>query len=170
MDLRDPTTSCIQIATSAGEVTLSALTADLPVNTPGHYQGSLTFPLVVSGSYSFSYSCESDYSVVTLGSLAQNVVGLSVYPGGNFVVVVTKVTPTSSGVVLSFEAAGASDLDQPDSSCLETSTTHVTGIGHVATSMVTATAAMLAGVVDFSSTDAGGFSYDCGQYPTIPVG
>ena len=67
-DLRDPATSCLRIATPAGQVTLNALTVDLAVQQPGqHYEGNLIFPLAVPGTYDFLYSCQSDYSAVRLG-------------------------------------------------------------------------------------------------------
>ena len=168
--LRNPSTSCVEVASAAGDITLPVMSADLPTDLAGNFQGSLTFALVVPGSYTFSYSCQSDYSSVPLGVFSEDVVGISVYPNGNYVAVVTTIAINSAGMTVGVVAAGAADLDGLNGACIQSPSRQVDGIGHVTYQSMTDSAALIAGVVGFQGASSGGFSYDCSNYPTINVG
>jgi curved DNA-binding protein CbpA len=61
-DLRNPRESCVEVN---GHVIRPADLV-LPVNESDHYRGRFTFTYQGSGTYRFVYSCQADYSAVTL--------------------------------------------------------------------------------------------------------
>lgn len=54
-DLRDPTTSCVQVSGADGSYTFAPLNNAYTIDAPGHYAGTMTFPITVPGSYMFTY-------------------------------------------------------------------------------------------------------------------
>jgi hypothetical protein len=64
-DLREPSSSCLEVS---GNI-IPAKDENLAVDDEGHYKGQLYFDLMGPGTYSFRYSCMSDYSSVPLFTL-----------------------------------------------------------------------------------------------------
>ncbi len=66
-----------------GTFTFSPLDNTYTTDSPGHYAGTMTFPITVLGSYAFIYSCQGDYSAVPLGSVSLALIGVSDYTGNS---------------------------------------------------------------------------------------
>lgn len=114
-DLRRPETSCLMIAGDDGQ-SYTARLADsaLTTDTTGHFEGTLTFPALISGRYTFLYSCRTDYSAAEIGTVTVPSVGVSRFSEDYYAVVLGY-----DYTDLFFAAHGRSDLPSPETSCIE---------------------------------------------------
>ncbi|MFD5617578.1 serine/threonine protein kinase [Streptomyces yangpuensis] len=116
-DLRKARTTCLVVRGPDGTFTVHPFAQDARTDRPGTFDGTLTFPLLVSGEYVLRYSCKDDYSDVELGTARVPRVGVSRYSDEYFAVVLS-ANRTAGGLQLVFASTGPSDLRDPRSSCL----------------------------------------------------
>ncbi|WP_326573206.1 serine/threonine protein kinase [Streptomyces sp. NBC_00481] len=117
-DLRAADTTCLVVRGPDGTFTVRPSEQNAETARPGVFDGTLTFPLLVSGSYVLRYSCRDDYSDVALGTATVPHIGISIY-SDEFFAVVLSADRTSSGLQLVFASAGDSTLRSPQTSCLD---------------------------------------------------
>ena len=118
-DLRHPRTSCLVIDGDDGVRRRAGVIADRIDRTDDGYEGRLVFVAVVSGRYTFQYSCRDDYLPVVLGTRTVPSIGVSDYAGpvgspGDYYAVLFGV----GGRRVTFHAVGRGDLIAPDGQCL----------------------------------------------------
>lgn len=167
-DLRDPTTSCISVTGSDGKFLIHPHASRFTVSTPGHHVGTLTFPLLLTGTYRFQYSCESDYSSATLGRALVPNLGIAAYSERYFAVIFA-VRNRDNDLQVTFAAAGLPDLRDPDDSCLQTPSGRKEGT-YSSTADSTLGGRFTSGTVTFSDAPKADFSYSCSSgYPLIRV-
>ncbi|MDX3520027.1 protein kinase domain-containing protein [Streptomyces scabiei] len=119
-DLRAADTSCLVVRGADGTFTVRPTAWDAETARPGAFDGTLTFPLIVSGGYALRYSCRDDYSDAALGTATVPRIGISRYSDEFFAVVLT-ADRTSGGLQLVFASAGDPTLRDPRTSCLNRS-------------------------------------------------
>jgi hypothetical protein len=156
-DLRRPEGACLVIEEPDGEGYLSRpMEVELTTDEATNYAGSITFPALVPGIYSFNYSCEGGYGLAELGSVA--IPGAQVSRAGldDYAVVFGADEDT-----VHFAAHGLG-LPDPASSCL---TNADSGVTDVQLDVQSATYALTyIGSMTFSSVpDRGVFQYGCSQ-------
>ncbi|WP_327731983.1 serine/threonine protein kinase [Streptomyces sp. NBC_00487] len=117
-DLRAADTTCLVVRGPDGTFTVRPSEQNAETARPGVFDGTLTFPLLVSGSYVLRYSCRDDYSDVALGTATVPHIGISIY-SDEFFAVVLSADRTSSGLQLVFASAGDATLRSPQTSCLD---------------------------------------------------
>ena len=174
-DLRDPSTSCVQVTGSHGSFTFGALGNSLTTNTPGHYAGTLTFPITVPGSYTFTFSCQADYSSVPVGTVTLPIVGISGYQGNSststafYEATVIEAVHGNGETVLYFAATGPSDLRDPATSCLLDG--NQSPVATVNDKSLTGTLnEMIVGTMVFPTADPAPFQYSCtSDYTTVTI-
>ena len=171
-DLRDPSSSCVLVDYMASTYTILPITETLTVNQPGNYIGTLSFPLVLPGTYSFEYSCQTDYSTVNLGDFNAPILGVSASSANRSFAAVLAVAPSSSSTVVSFAAVGPPDLPAPNSSCLTAAGQTVQGTTQVTYQSPTTLSEFVMGSISFSGTGDTSFTYACGAggYSAVQVG
>ncbi|MFG2340505.1 protein kinase [Streptomyces yangpuensis] len=169
-DLRKARTTCLVVRGPDGTFTVHPFTQDARTDRPGTFDGTLTFPLLVSGKYVLRYSCEDDYSDVDLGTARVPRVGVSRYSDKYFAVVLS-AKRTAGGLQLVFASTGPSDLRDPRSSCLNRS-----GVAEQPEQVrLSRSETMLHhfhyGVMDFPPVAAGSsFTYSCrGDYSPVAL-
>ena len=169
-DLRRPETSCVHIDGDDNNGYVSApASADITETTTAsgtQFVGTMTFPALISGSYSFNYSCAPDYSEAYLGEVSAPNLGISRYDAQYYAVVLG-----TSGTRLDFAAHGGTDLRDPQTSCLydDTGATLATGLQLSYTAETFS--ATYVGTLTFDSvpTDPS-FVYSCtGDYTPVPL-
>lgn len=172
-DLRDPTTSCVQVSGADGSYTFAPLDNTYTINAPGHYAGTMTFPMTVPGSYTFTYSCQNDYSTVPIGNVSLTAIGVSAYTGtsaGSPSYEATIISSISSAgdTTVYFAATGPPDLRDPSTSCLQPGTTPV-GSPDVNIIQSTGTLAdLIIGTLSFTAPAPATFQYSCeSDYTTV---
>ncbi|WP_371573372.1 serine/threonine-protein kinase [Streptomyces sp. NBC_01314] len=116
-DLRAADTTCLVVRGPDGTFTVRPTAWDAETARPGAFDGTLTFPLLVSGRYVLRYSCRNDYSDADLGTATVPHLGISRY-SDEFFAVVLSADRTSSGLQLVFASAGDPTLRSPRTSCL----------------------------------------------------
>ncbi|WP_416982090.1 hypothetical protein [Streptomyces sp. T028] len=116
-DLREASTMCIEVRGADGTFTVRPFARETGTARPGAFDGTLTFPLLVSGRYVLTYSCQDDYSDVELGTASVPHVGVSRYSDAYFAVVLS-ANRTPGGLQLVFASTGKPDLRDPATSCL----------------------------------------------------
>src|SRR2546423_1154422 len=68
---------------SKDSITVRALSNTYTTEQPGHYVGTMIFPITVPGSYTFTYSCQDGYSTVPIGTVSLSAIGVSTYTGSS---------------------------------------------------------------------------------------
>jgi hypothetical protein len=116
-DLREANTTCLEVRGSDGTFTVHPFAQNAETARPGAFDGTLTFPLLVSGRYALRYSCRSDYSAVDLGAARVPHISISRYSDEYFAVILS-TDRTSRGLQLVFASTGRADLRDPRTSCL----------------------------------------------------
>lgn len=113
-DLRRPETSCLKITGEDGQsYTARPTGTSLTSQGSDHYQGTLTFPALISGKYAFLYSCKPDYSEAEIGTVTVPSVGVSRFSEDYYAVVLGY-----DYTDLFFAVHGRSDLRAPETSCI----------------------------------------------------
>ncbi|MGW1671335.1 protein kinase domain-containing protein [Streptomyces sp. NPDC002324] len=116
-DLRAADTTCLEVRGADGTFTVRPTAWDAETARPGVFDGTLTFPLLVSGRYVLRYSCRDDYSAAELGTATVPRIGISRY-SDEFFAVVLSADRTAGGLQVIFASAGDSTLRSPQTSCL----------------------------------------------------
>jgi hypothetical protein len=174
-DLRDPTTSCVQVSGADGSYTFAPLNNTYTTDVPGHYVGTMTFPITVPGSYTFTYSCQNDYSTVSIGNVSLTAIGVSAYTStsaGSPSYEATIISSTSSAgdTTVFFAATGPPDLRDPSTSCLQPGTSPV---GSPDLNIIESTgtlAHLITGTLSFTAAAPATFQYSCeSDYTTVQI-
>lgn len=157
-NLRQPETSCLRNA-STGSVA-RPVDVNLTTNQAGRFVGTLTFTVLESGSWSFQYSCASDYSLVPVATVNIDGPGLSRF-SDEFSALVLGYVRTPTKLSVDFASHGLDNLRDPLTSCVTDGTTTVSPSGSdlavIQNNYYTGT---LVFTVD-ASTDSYGFTYSC---------
>lgn len=169
-DLREAGTTCLEVSGPDGTFTVHPFAQSGEAARPGAFDGTLTFPLLVSGRYALRYSCQDDYSAVDLGTATVPRVGVSRYSDRYFAVVLS-VDRSSTGLQLVFASTGEPDLRDPRSSCLDQGGANLAPDAVRLERSETASYPFHYGVMDFPSAAAGsGFTYSCAaDYSAVPL-
>lgn len=179
-ELDPPRWSCIQVPhpsdPSASPLVLTPIALRLTQRQPGRLVGRVDFPLILPGTYSFQYDCDS-YTSVKLGRAGRlSYVGISEYSTSWYVAVVFRVSQTprqgqpEGKFVLEFAAAGLKDLNPPRTSCLIQNDYERIYPSEVNTQMRSRwQGALVVGTMTFRGTTPGRFSYAC-YYSSIDIG
>ncbi len=170
-DLRPPQSSCLEVDGPDGTFTVAPHAWRAGVEEPGAFEGELTFPLLVSGSYAFRYSCRGDYPALPAGEATVPSAGVSRHGTGRYFAVALSVDRTAEGTEILFGAAGPPDLREPGTSCITTA-----GDGPVRPRVAldradTDLTAFYLGTMTFDAApEAGLFTYSClSDYTGIPL-
>ncbi|MFM9696903.1 protein kinase domain-containing protein [Streptomyces europaeiscabiei] len=169
-DLREADTTCLVVRGPDGTFTVRPTAWDTETARPGAFDGTLTFPLLVSGRYVLRYSCQNDYSDAELGTATVPHIGISRY-SDEFFAVVLSADRTSSGVQLVFASAGDSHLRSPQTSCLNQRGAQEYPQDVRLDRSDTTLNHFHYGVMDFPSGAAGSsFTYSCADdYSAVPL-
>ena len=174
-DLRDPTTSCVQVSGADGSYTFAPLDNTYTVDVPGHYAGAMTFPITVPGSYTFTYSCQSDYSTVPIGTASLPVIGISAYTGTSagspsYEATIISSTNSDGHTTMYFAATGPPDLRDPSTSCLQPGTNPVGSPDLDIIRSSGTLAHLITGTLSFATTAPATFQYSCeDDYTTVRI-
>ncbi|MFC8433954.1 serine/threonine protein kinase [Streptomyces sp. NPDC057253] len=117
-DLREAETTCLEVQGAEGTFTVLPFAKHARTERPGAFDGTLAFPLLVSGRYTLRYSCQSDYTGVDLGTASVPHISISRYTDPRYFAVVLSADRTSRGLQLVFVSTGPPDLRDPNTSCL----------------------------------------------------
>lgn len=117
-DLRKAETTCLEVQGADGTFTVRPFAKQARTEQPGAFDGTLTFPLLVSGRYTLRYSCRTDYTDVELGTASVPRVSISRYTDSQYFAVVLSADRTPRGLQLVFASTGPRDLRDPKTSCL----------------------------------------------------
>jgi hypothetical protein len=158
--LRDPLTSCLEVDGPRGPFVSHVVASSLTVADPGHYLGTLTFPTIVPGTYSFRYSCRPDYSPAVVGSAAMELVGVSRY-SSEFYATILSVTNSGTGTTVQFAAHGGPGLRDPATSCLEAGSASISPHLSLVDSRTDSVSRFLIGSLTFPDAAGGRFRYSC---------
>lgn len=113
-DLRRPEESCLTIVGTDWQTYLSRPSViDLDTDEPTRYSGSISFPALVPGTYSFNYSCAGDYSLAELGEVSLPEARVSRVNDSDYAVVLGV-----EGDTVHFGAHGRAGLRPPEQSCV----------------------------------------------------
>ncbi|MFJ9250346.1 protein kinase [Streptomyces sp. NPDC101776] len=121
-DLREAETTCLEVQGAEGTFTVLPFAKHARTERPGAFDGTLAFPLLVSGRYTLRYSCQSDYTGVDLGTASVPHMSISRYTDPRYFAVVLSADRTSRGLQLVFASTGPPDLRDPNTSCLNRGT------------------------------------------------
>ncbi|WP_415940338.1 serine/threonine-protein kinase [Streptomyces sp. 039-1] len=116
-DLRRAETTCLEVRGDEGNFTVYPFAQQTSSVRPGAFDGTLAFPLLVTGEYFLRYSCTADYSDVRLGSATVPHISISRYDSKYFSVVLS-ADRTPSGLQLVFASTGPPNLRDPETSCV----------------------------------------------------
>jgi hypothetical protein len=171
-----PERSCLLVHNPANETQvfrISPIRADLSMRAPGHYSGTLVYPLVLPGEYEFLYECGSwrsysNYSPTPIGTAHDIPVrGVSLGTSRDSVVAIYDVRRWSDGIMVVFGAAGRSHLNRPIEACIETPDGDELRARSVDVERMTSEfGAAFIGSITFPAT-SGGFIYSCDYYSPI---
>jgi hypothetical protein len=173
-DLDEPGTSCVQVSGPNGVYTFGPLDSDLSVNQPGHYSGELTFPATIPGSYSFTYSCQGNYTQVPIGIVHIRSIGVSGYTGNQqgspfYEATVISSASANGETAIYFAATGPSDLDDPSTSCLQPGTSPVGSPHYQVISSAGTLDELIVGTLTFEASTPATFQYGCSNYTTVQL-
>ncbi|WP_369031504.1 serine/threonine-protein kinase [Streptomyces adonidis] len=159
-DLRQAETTCLLVDGPDGTFTVRPYARQATADSPGVFDGTLSFPMLVPGRYLLRYSCQDDYSDVELGNASVPNVGISRYSEEYFAVVLS-ADRTARGTQLVFAATGNPDLRLPQTSCLNQGGAEESPAVSLRDS-ATELNHYYYGAMDFRSGAAGGrFTYSC---------
>ncbi|MDX2934479.1 serine/threonine-protein kinase [Streptomyces ipomoeae] len=169
-DLRAADTTCLVVRGPDGTFRVRPTAWDAETARPGAFDGTLTFPLLVSGRYVLRYSCQDDYSDAELGTATVPHIGISRY-SDEFFAVVLSADRTSSGLQLVFASAGDPTLRSPQTSCLNQGGAEEYPEDVRLDRSDTTLNHFHYGVMDFASGAQGSsFTYSCaGDYSAVPL-
>jgi hypothetical protein len=174
-DLRDPTTSCVQVTGTDGSYTFAPLDNTYTADTPGQYSGTMSFPITVPGSYTFTYSCQNDYSAVPIGTVSLPVIGISAYTGTSagspsYEATVISSSSLNGRTTVYFAAAGPPDLRDPSTSCLQPGTSPVGSPNLDIIGSMGTLGHLIIGTLSFTTTAPTTFQYSCADdYTTVRI-
>ena len=117
-DLRRPETSCLEHSDGWTAVPLGV---ELSTDSAGSFAGSIEFAVIVPGTWSFRYSCTSDYTAVPVAEATFSLIGLAEFSDRYYSTVLTSTvdaSPTVVDLVAQGHSASLDDLRDPATSCL----------------------------------------------------
>jgi hypothetical protein len=172
-----PEGSCVWVANpvkATERLQVTPALANITTDTDGHYAGTLIYPLLIPGHYTFQYACNDGYSEVEIGTAANiPIVGIS-ESSTLFFAVIFAVIHAGTDVSVLFGTTGGPTangvhgaLEAPDTSCIVSSGSTVKPSvkvdWRVQNGLQSNLGAVVVGAMTFSKANSGSFIYSCGN-------